>query len=376
MNRLRYSRPDPMQKAWRPSADLTAATRFEQVRDPVAQTRSRATFGTARSAVLPRAPRGNNRGGVRLPALPGAAPAQPTSAPPQSVADFVANPSGARGGAGGGGAGSGAGSGVDLEQLLRSMDDLRSLVAAQQRQIHDLELEVRSGVPSEFNQVWTEVRELRVRVRDLEERASGSSTAAPPASFRSDEHSRSAQLDARLMATADEHAATRVQAHARGRRARMQTDHYLRSDLAPLPVPKSAWGIDEPGVLAQGPPDREDYYGRQSAVVDQVVVVQAHARGRAARAGRARRSMLPMDDGQDALSLQDGNGREERASSVVQAGVRGMRDRRTVQVQRSLMAEVEAELASVQDALLEEEVRTSLHFPFPFLDFPSLPYST
>ena len=143
---------------WRPGNDPTAATRFRsELERNVQPSHSRSALAAGGRQKNARAP-GRDPKNNRLPALP-----TTSAATTQSVADFVANPSGASdipGPSRFGGAGGGL-TPADLGQLMQGMAELRNLVTLQQQQIHHVATEIRTGVQQELSSLWKALRDAR-----------------------------------------------------------------------------------------------------------------------------------------------------------------------------------------------------------------------
>ena len=357
------------------------------------------------------APRANNGGAPgRLPAI--AAP-QPAAVPSQSVADFIANPSGStperlpplvpQ-----------APPSADLSQLLHAMSMLQETVQAQQRQTSELVYQVRAGVQDELSGLWSALRERderrdawmeehmhhhehehehhqlqvehapNVAPRDLKSLSRAERAEAALAVKEAECENLRARLrelegynlrsqpDGRFAAppprggARDAQAATRVQAHVRGRHARATT----RTDVARAANRQHIHGT----------PFKEDLLyseAAQSAVAaaaptvpasDAVIAaqesrsatrVQAHVRGRQARAvPRAAMRGVPYPD-ETILeeppyadtSLSDRE--RERAATRVQARARGRASRQTI---NNAWGEIDsyAEAEKVAEAAVEE----------------------
>ena len=137
---------------WKPSSDMTAATRFEHAKDLPPSTARPSWDSSNHRGALPRLPRGGGQpprgarpsaSAVRLPAIKQQQPQQHQQQQPpvQSVADFMADPNGQR---------AATQEQNRVDQLLHAMGDMheqmRSMREEHERQMH----EMRTGMQSEL----------------------------------------------------------------------------------------------------------------------------------------------------------------------------------------------------------------------------------
>ena len=328
---------------------------------------------------------------------------------PVPVADFVANPSRyvdppplPRPAALESGCGTvpnsqaGAIAPAQFEQLLQAMNGLQALVMAQQRQLDAVGADIKECVQVEVRGLWRSLGPTerarapatfgggamdaaRVEAEDAEARAARAEAALErkeaecealrhrihqltdaglrggrDGALRGGAQGHSADRHAGREAMAESSAATRVQAHVRGRNARV----HRRTRGTPF---REVHGPTRDAEAA--PPTSR--HGEQVLDVS-ATRVQSIARGRAARlsTARARGRMLPHEPVAELVdgSALDQAAAEEAARRTLQAGARGMQARRGLREQRYAAAELEAveaveelEAAAAATAIEEQE---------------------